>query len=239
MIWYLCMILMVTTQVTWAQDYFNDSYRDELHKLSKKNHRPMESYRNARKSILQQLHLKKDNRGYFVKDVYCEKNFRKNVGPHTMPNHSELNIEHTWPQSRFSSRFPRNVQKVDLHHLFPSDSRSNSSRGNFHFSQFGSGGRSVFDGCETSKMGKINETGADGFEPPREHKGNVARALFYFAIRYHIRIPEYEEFFLRQWHLIDPVDSSEELRNDEIEAIQGNRNPFIDEPELIDLINDF
>ena len=36
-----------------------------------------------------------------------------------------------------------------------------------------------------------------------------------------------------KWNAIDPVDATELLRNDTIQAIQGNRNPFIDHPELM------
>ena len=38
---------------------------------------------------------------------------------------------------------------------------------------------------------------------------------------------------LIQWHLADPVDAAEQLRNDVIETYQGNRNPFIDHPEWV------
>ena len=75
--------------------------------------------------------------------------------------------------------------------------------------------------------------------PPAEHKGNVARALFYFAICYNLSISETEEFYLRQWHLFDPVDAEEIERNDQIEELQGNRNPFIDNPELVSSIRNF
>jgi endonuclease I len=44
---------------------------------------------------------------------------------------------------------------------------------------------------------------------------------------------------LRQWNIIDPVDQAEINRNDKVEQIQGNRNPFIDDPELADLVRNF
>ena len=34
-----------------------------------------------------------------------------------------------------------------------------------------------------------------------------------------------------KWNELDPVDDTERLRNDTIEQIQGNRNPFVDHPE--------
>ncbi len=36
-----------------------------------------------------------------------------------------------------------------------------------------------------------------------------------------------------QWHLDDPVDAKEQVRNDAVYAYQGNRNPFIDHPEWV------
>ncbi len=38
---------------------------------------------------------------------------------------------------------------------------------------------------------------------------------------------------LLQWHLDDPVDATEQNRNEQVYAYQGNRNPFIDHPEWV------
>ena len=94
-------------------------------------------------------------------------------------------------------------------------------------------------------------------------KGNVARAMFYMDIRYEggshgvsgaaepdLRLTDNlsevvmtgtnasvaymgKLSTLIQWHLADPVDAAEQLRNDVIETYQGNRNPFIDHPEWV------
>lgn len=212
--------------------------RDVLSDLTKYGHTPLESYTESRKIIMQQLHIKKDKDGFFVKDVYCRIKYRNDISPNTMPDHSEINIEHTWPQSRFNKGKNRAHQKADLHHLYPTDSRSNSTRGNVYFGEF-TDPEIIHDNCESSHRGHFDATGSIGFEPPAEHKGNVARALFYFAMRYDLNLPDHEEFFLRQWHLLDPVDQDEVNRNNLIESIQGNRNPFIDDPQLVDSISDF
>jgi endonuclease I len=44
---------------------------------------------------------------------------------------------------------------------------------------------------------------------------------------------------LRAWHFEDPPDKMEEIRNSLIEQVQGNRNPFIDHPEVVERMKDF
>ena len=80
------------------------------------------------------------------------------------------------------------------------------------------------------------------FEPRDEVKGDVARILFYLMIRYNeadsyklTTVATSVEMLLR-WNEADPVDSWEMNRNNVIEGIQGNRNPFIDHPELASVL---
>ncbi|MBX3017355.1 MAG: endonuclease [Bdellovibrionaceae bacterium] len=179
------------------------------------------------------ISLKHDARGYYIRDVYCEKNF--NGAPGRIPDDKIINTEHTWPQSRFGGS-GRDMQKSDLHHLFPSDSELNSNRGNHPFGEVKSNSQTLK--CTQSRAGS-NVDGDFVFEPPVEHRGNVARALFYFAVRYGMSIDATQEATLRKWHVADPVDADETDRNDAIEKVQGNRNPFIDQPELVNQISNF
>ena len=48
-----------------------------------------------------------------------------------------------------------------------------------------------------------------------------------------------QEAFLRKWNDEDPVDDAEMERNNQIEKLQGDRNPFIDFPNLVDEIKEF
>jgi deoxyribonuclease I len=48
-----------------------------------------------------------------------------------------------------------------------------------------------------------------------------------------------EEVILKKWNREHPVDAEEADRNDVIAQIQGDRNPFIDHPEMVDQIADF
>jgi endonuclease I len=218
-----------------------DEFREEIKTMATENHTPGHSYSKARRMIMQQIHLNEDNKGYYVLEVYCKIKYRTKVSPSTMPNHTAINVEHTWPRSRFGSKKGSSkfrVMEADLHHLYPSDSVANSTRGNYKFTQF-PGKAPGLRRCPSSKKGKISGIGEDGFEPPENHKGNVARALFYFAVRYDLKIAQHEEMFLKQWNIIDPVDEEELKRNDMVEKLQGNRNPFVDDSQLVDLISNF
>lgn len=92
--------------------------------------------------------------------------------------------------------------------------------------------------CDDVALGK-NIYGKTVFEPHTNIKGDVARALFYFSIRFQISIEDVEESVLREWHILDPPDLFEVIRNEEIFALQKDRNPFIDMPYLVDKINNF
>lgn len=229
------LLLILITPLTRAE-----TLKSQLFETMRSDHRVVLSYKEARKKLFGQLHLNEDWRGHYVKDVYCRKKYRKSsgVGPGQIPNHQEINCEHTWPKSRFNKEFPYQSQLTDLHHLYPSNARANSVRSNNYFAEV-LDARAAHNSCEPSLKGPIPGEGIRGFEPPTEHKGNVARALFYFSVRYQISIPEHEERYLRLWHQQDPVDTAEENRNNQIAIIQGNRNAFIDNPEFVDDIDDF
>ena len=195
-------------------------------------------YDSARKIMFGELFVKKDDKGNYIKDVYCGKKFyfREVTDISSMGN--EVNIEHTWPQSKFNGNFEKNMQKSDMHHLFPTDSSANNRRGNHSFGNVGS----VLDelnvqNCSNSQLGEIS--GHFLFSPPIEHRGNVARSLFYFATRYKLLIGPAEEMILRIWDKADPIDEAELSRHELIAKYQKVRNPFLDFPELIAKVTDF
>lgn len=197
------------------------------------------SYKAARIYLFGKLHLERDSSGYYVEDKYCENKFRSGdgVGPGRIPQGGKINCEHTWPQSKFSKTESKHTQKVDLHHLFPVAMRANSTRSNHPFAEVN--GRTVNSNCDSSYIGKAHSTSITAFEPPESHKGDTARAIFYFASRYGMTIDKLQEDYLRRWHREDPVSKEERNRNDLIEDYQKNRNPFIDYPQLVDMIDNF
>jgi endonuclease I len=136
------------------------------------------------------------------------------------------NCEHVVPQSWFRYREP---MKGDLHHLFACERRCNSFRGN----------RSYWELAEEALMEACGRSDRTHFEPRAGH-GAAARATLYFLVRYpgEIDAPNaltYEQIaLLRRWSREDGVSDHERHRNQAIFEIQGNRNPFIDFPELAD-----
>lgn len=176
------------------------------------------------------------------------------------------NCEHSWPRSDFAEHVP---MLGDLHHLFAVDEMANSQRSNLHFGEVVGDSPSDWTwpsscACDDARLKTccsvrgpaVDSRTETAFEPRDDAKGDIARALFYFATRYRSRdinlsrldgvgpapsnhIPIYEEQALRRWNISDPVSDKERLRQDRIEAIQGNRNPFVDVPEFVDQINDF
>ena len=98
------------------------------------------------------------------------------------------------------------------------------------------------------------------YEPDDEYKGDLARGYFYMATRYAGQcenwsggafgsasngLGAYTAELMLKWHRLDPVSEKELIRNESIYGNtrynkstlkQGNRNPFIDYPELVEYI---
>ena len=149
---------------------------------------------------------------------------------------------------QFSSR----GEYSDQHHLFPTNQNgANGPRSNHPLGKV----VNVTSSFGEAKLG-TNSSGETVYEPRDQHKGDAARALFYMVLRYNrvngnmwdfnwlntVRLPSLSEGSedvntLIQWCKQDPPDKWEIERNDYIQSIQGNRNPFIDHPEYINYIN--
>jgi len=142
-----------------------------------------------------------------------------------------FNCEHVVPQSWYNKKEP---MKGDLHHLFTCEWGCNSFRGNKQYFDFAD-----FDPEEVIRddCGKRED---DHFEP-QINKGVVARATLYFLIRYPDKINNnYSRNDLKmliQWHKTNPVTDYERRRNMITQEMQGNRNPLIDFPEMVDKID--
>jgi len=152
----------------------------------------------------------------------------------------DWNREHVWAKSHGDFGTAAGPG-TDLHHLRPEDVRINAARDN---KDFDTGGTAV-----AGAPG--NRTDADSWEPRAAVRGDVARMIFYMAVRYEggDSWPDLEVddatgsgtaprlgrlSALRQWHAQDPPDAFERRRNELIYGTyQRNRNPFIDHPEWV------
>ncbi len=201
--------------------------RSQLHALTMRNHHPLTkaSYR----EVLYENLVPHPQHPSQITDVYCNETYT--VPERYSQMYDIINVEHTWPQSRFSRQYPKGTQKMDLHHLFIANSKVNNSRANYEFGEV-ERERQALE-CDDSKLG-YDYAGHLVFEPPDTHKGAVARAIFYFAVRYDMAISPAQRQVLQQWNHEFPVTQEEHWRNDRIEALQGNRNPFVDDASLAD-----
>lgn len=180
-----------------------------------------------------------DNINDTITDVYGGyKKYLPYGGTETNP--TPINCEHTIPQSFFGSEYP---MMSDLHHLFPAYDDWNSTRSNYPFAEIPDQETTKWmyldqwqSTIPTSHIDEYSEYASGRFEPREDHKGNVARAVFYFYTMYPTqagpleKVGDLQTFLL--WHTLDPVDSLERERNNKIELYQGNRNPYIDYPEI-------
>lgn len=147
-------------------------------------------------------------------------------------NVGDWNREHCYPKSVGNPNLGTSGPGSDAHHIRSSDVQFNSSRGNLLYA----------DG-----EGDAGTVGANWY-PGDEWKGDIARMMMYMYVRYdsqclatavgtgsttyHTDMPD---IFL-EWNEEDPVGFYEMNRNNILEGLQGNRNPFIDNPYLATLI---
>jgi hypothetical protein len=152
---------------------------------------------------------------------------------------------HSWMPTNPAQSLP---EYNDYHHLFPSNQNQvNALRSNYPLGIVvtPSGG---YLGC---KIG-LDANGNTVFEPRDEHKGDAARAMMYEAICYTTvsgnlwAFPSFistsipygqDQYILKQWHFNDLPNGWEMSRNDYIDSLQENRNPFVDSVDFVCYVN--
>lgn len=163
------------------------------------------------------------------------------------------NREHLFPQGYFGGRKP---MKTDIFHVYPTDGKVNNMRGSLAFGEVDkvtwksqNGSKIGYTKSKTNKKRKRTKV----FEPIDEFKGDIARAMLYFLVRYQDKIGRFKHnpFAMRskegmykkhimdlfiKWHKQDPVSDFERNRNNMACIYQQNRNPFIDFPHFVSTI---
>jgi formylglycine-generating enzyme required for sulfatase activity len=139
--------------------------------------------------------------------------------------------------------------RSDLHNLFPARAEVNRSRKNHlpfrnlsiqEVEQWFYEDR-VLTSRPTDEYGLYSRVAETGFEPRDVAKGPISRALFYlFVIHeqyFDSRYVAQYKYVLREWHRVFPATQVEFRRSVLIaESAQGNINPFVLDPTLIDRI---
>lgn len=163
----------------------------------------------------------------------------------------DFDIEHMLPKSWWGGTV--NPAYCDIYHLVPGDYSANRSKSNHapgipSDSTFNNGSFVTGSGAAYG-LTRV-------FCPEDQYKGDFARAYFYIATCYGDSLEwlttgepgiamtneGWEEFrpwlrdLLLSWHRLDPVSKKELDRAIEVNKIQGNRNPFIDYPDLVEYI---
>ncbi|WP_210518911.1 endonuclease [Hymenobacter terricola] len=161
---------------------------------------------------------------------------------------SRINCEHTVPQSWFNQTVR---MRSDMHHLYPTYDTWNNLRGSDPYAEIPDATTQTWmrglvsqATIPTANLAEWSEDTNTQFEPREDHKGNVARSIFYFYTMHanqpdliatgHNSISAVADInTLYAWHLADPVDAHEIERNNRVAASQGNFNPYIAYPASV------
>lgn len=170
------------------------------------------------------------------------------------------NREHVLPKSWWGHD-DNNPQAMysDLMHVFPTDPSVNYMRSAYPYSEVANPTETM-EGSDC-KVGNSTFPGYSNtaFEPADEYKGDLARIYFYMITCYNDvnfsqntyadgstnvfsyvggkpMFTDFAKNLFLKWHRQDPVSDRERHRNDAVQAIQGNRNPFVDIPDLAEYI---
>lgn len=173
--------------------------------------------------------------------------------PLYMSSFKGLNREHSFPKSWWGGSTSVSAY-VDLNHLYPSEAKANQAKSNYPLGVVDMSSPVNFNNGITKVGYPVNGQGGGAkfvFEPDDEYKGDFARTYFYMATCYqnltwkytymvsqnlYPTLNQWSVNLLMQWHRQDPVSQKEIARNEAVYAIQNNRNPFIDLPELAEYI---
>lgn len=187
----------------------------------------------------------RDERGYFIDRYSAEKEWVKSTSQGAAG--AGMNIEHSFPKSWWGGT--KNQAYEDLYNLMPCESSINSTKSNYPMGKVVSGDK----GNGWTKVGK----GTDGewyWEPADPWKGDFARGYMYMATAYqdynwsgnqalqilqqgaYPTLQKWAYTLYIQWAKADKPDALEIKRNNEVAKIQGNRNPYVDFPNLMEYV---
>lgn len=162
-----------------------------------------------------------------------------------------MNIEHSFPKSWWGKK--KNDAWCDLYNLYPSDSEANSSKSNYPMGVVVNIKEEAGAGYDKVGTGYADGNLVNMWEPGDRFKGEFSRSYMYMATTYQnlnwVKVglqslenqnwPTLKEWAYKlylQWSKNDRVDEQEIKRNEAVFKIQGNRNLFIDYPDLAEYV---
>lgn len=187
----------------------------------------------------------RDERGYFIDRYSAEKEWVKSTSQGAAG--AGMNIEHSFPKSWWGGA--KNQAYKDLYNLMPCESRINSTKSNYPMGKVVSGD----NGNGWTKVGKGDDNNMY-WEPADPWKGDFARGYMYMATAYqdytwkgdralqilqqgaYPTLKEQAYKLYIQWAKADKPDDVEIKRNNDVAKIQGNRNPYVDFPNLMEYV---
>ena len=154
------------------------------------------------------------------------------------------NREHVWPKNGGKAFDAESNCGSDAHHLRPVEFQLNTTRSDNSFNEVAKTSANIVKQNGSISYDNLCYTSGGFFYPGEGYRGATARILMYVQTRwgdtYNLRFVDSagnnktigKISTLMKWHLTEPVTEEEKRRNEEVYKVQGNRNPFIDHPEL-------
>ena len=154
------------------------------------------------------------------------------------------NREHVWPKDGGKAFSEKSECGSDAHHLRPTETQLNSARGSLSFDEVSQTTANIVKQNGSTSYDNLCYKSGSFFYPGEGYRGATARILMYvqtrWGDRFNLRFVDSSGksktigkiSTLMKWHLTEPVTDEEKRRNEAVYKIQGNRNPFIDHPEL-------
>lgn len=187
----------------------------------------------------------RNENGYFIDRYSAEREWEKSTSQGA-PG-AGMNIEHSFPKSWWGGATVQAYK--DLYNLMPCESKINRTKSNFPMGI-------VVSGDKGNGWTKVGE-GTDGkkyWEPAAPWKGDFARGYMYMATAYqdynwkgeqalqilqqgaYPTLQKWAYTLYIQWAKADKPDALEIKRNNDVAKIQGNRNPYVDFPNLMEYV---
>lgn len=158
-----------------------------------------------------------------------------------------------WTINKNRDEAEKEVMFTDLHHVVSTDGFVNAQRSAWVYDEVKS---VTWTNNLGSKLGTGKTWNETSFEPVDEYKGDIARVYFYMltcymdkdftqggkGYRYFTYSNGVCDFksqalaLMLKWHRQDPVSEKEVARNTKVADLQGNMNPFVEQPALVEYI---